>query len=354
MQQRNNTVDAIRGIAMLMVVLQHTISGTTVGYENTFLFRAVWSLQMPLFFVISGYVTRYSKPVITFFGLAKTLRKRSLSYLLPWVVWTIAIRGILFGQKSFLDFQDLLWHMDKGYWFLVSLWTIVVIYAIADYLSNLCKRHSRMWSIILHLLFCGCGMTILGGIGYYCGIDFLSIKLTLYYIPLYLCGYIFGQLQDSINVRAKSFKVLPTIYGFAFGLWIFIILRINFYNAELSLEILILRYMASAFGCVALIGFVSNFYNALGGVFTAAGKYSLEIYLLHYLLLKPLSRIQLAELTSLRGFLTMTVEYALTIGMIVIILRIIIRNPILNKVLFYKTTSGVSSVALSSGPGKTH
>ncbi len=129
-RSRNNTIDIIRGVAMLMVVLGHTISGSTSEYENTFIFRVSWSLQMPLFFIISGYVTRYSRPIETGVDLWRFVKKRTLAYLLPWVVWTFAVRGFIFGQEDFLDVKYLLWHMDSGYWFLVTLWCIVVIYGI--------------------------------------------------------------------------------------------------------------------------------------------------------------------------------------------------------------------------------
>lgn len=38
-ENRNQFVDVMRGIAMLLVVLQHTMSGCTVGAENTFVFN---------------------------------------------------------------------------------------------------------------------------------------------------------------------------------------------------------------------------------------------------------------------------------------------------------------------------
>ena len=55
-KERNRFVDLMRDIAMLLVVLQHTMSGCTVGSETSFLFNAAGSLQMPLFVLISGYV----------------------------------------------------------------------------------------------------------------------------------------------------------------------------------------------------------------------------------------------------------------------------------------------------------
>ena len=44
---------------MLLVVLGHIMTGCTVGAEESFLFNIVWSLQMPMFILISGYVTKY-------------------------------------------------------------------------------------------------------------------------------------------------------------------------------------------------------------------------------------------------------------------------------------------------------
>lgn len=86
MKFRNNTVDIIRGFAMLMVVLVHTISGCVTEYSDTILFQAIWTLQMPLFIIISGYVTRYSHPKINGVELWRFVKKRTLAYLLPWLV----------------------------------------------------------------------------------------------------------------------------------------------------------------------------------------------------------------------------------------------------------------------------
>lgn len=80
---RNSSVDIIRGFAMQLVVFGHTISGTVKEYSNSLLFQAIWTLQMPLFIVISGYVTRYSRPLVDSSSLWKFVKKRTLAYLLP-------------------------------------------------------------------------------------------------------------------------------------------------------------------------------------------------------------------------------------------------------------------------------
>ncbi|HIW50637.1 MAG TPA: acyltransferase family protein [Candidatus Blautia intestinavium] len=63
-KQRNQTIDILRGIAMLLVVLGHTMTGCTVNSQDSFLFNVIWTLQMPLFILISGYVTKYSRPIV--------------------------------------------------------------------------------------------------------------------------------------------------------------------------------------------------------------------------------------------------------------------------------------------------
>ncbi len=138
---RNQTVDILRGVAMLLVVLGHTLSGCTVNSQNTFLHNIIWTLQMPLFILISGYVTKFSKPVDSAKGYLKYIGKKTLAYILPWAVWTVAVRGFVFGTRSFLNIKNLLFNMDSGYWFLFALWTIVIIFGFSDFISQtVCKK----------------------------------------------------------------------------------------------------------------------------------------------------------------------------------------------------------------------
>lgn len=135
-ENRNQFVDIMRGIAMLLVVLQHTMSGCTVGAENTFVFNIAWSLQMPLFILISGYVTKYSRPISDGKELWKYVKRRTVAYMLPWAVWSFLVRGIIFGQDGFLNVKHLLWNMDSGYWFLATIWTISMIFGIASFIAE--------------------------------------------------------------------------------------------------------------------------------------------------------------------------------------------------------------------------
>lgn len=80
-KNRNQFVDIMRGIAMLLVVLGHTITGCTIGSHQTFLSNLIWSLQMPLFILISGYVTKYSYEIKDISSLWLYIKRRTIAYV---------------------------------------------------------------------------------------------------------------------------------------------------------------------------------------------------------------------------------------------------------------------------------
>lgn len=114
-KERNGSVDCLRGIAILLVVLGHTVSGSSTDYESSFLFNVIWSLQMPLFMLISGYVNKYRRPIDSGRAFGAFVLKSTVAYLLPFFVWTFLVRGVILRHSGFLDVSYLIWHMDAGY-----------------------------------------------------------------------------------------------------------------------------------------------------------------------------------------------------------------------------------------------
>ena len=143
-ENRNQFVDIMRGIAMLLVVLGHTMTGCTVDSQKSFLFNIIWSLQMPLFILISGFVTKYSRPISDGKGLWKYVKRRTVAYMLPWAVWSFLVRGIIFGEDGFLNVKHLLWNMDSGYWFLATIWTISMIFGIASFIAERVSKENLL------------------------------------------------------------------------------------------------------------------------------------------------------------------------------------------------------------------
>lgn len=259
---RNPTIDIIRGIAMLMVVLGHTMTGCTVNAENSFLFNVIWTLQMPLFMLISGYVTKYSRTITSGKAYGKFIYKKTLAYLLPWTVWTFVVRGLIFKQTLYLNVKYILFHMDSGYWFLFTLWTIVMIYGFAQFLSELlCANKSKFTKLLVLTIVYVLGMTILASVGLVTGLSFLCIKLTLYYMPFYFAGFLFGQLDTKLFEYKHGNTIKEIAVAVCFIGWIALMVRFNFYSIGDGIGGIILRALASMMGCIAVCGFISKLFE---------------------------------------------------------------------------------------------
>lgn len=339
-KMRNANVDRIRGLAMLLVVLGHTMTGSTVGSESSFLFNIVWSIQMPLFMLISGYVTRYSRTVTSITALINVLKKRTISYLLPWCTWTYLVRGVILGEKNYFDFKWLLWHMDTGYWFLVSIWTISIIFAISSLLAEKLIAHdSPSRKTVGVAFFYLLGMIVLLTIGKKVGLSFLCIKLTVYYMPFFFLGYLFGKLQDKIFGWPWGKKAVELIVVVSLGIWLFFLNRVQLYSiGDDSIGILI-RMVASASGCCAVCGLMckdksENVYN--GGVLDWFGVHSLEVYTSHYLVLNLIPTGSAPEFLSVKGFALIASNYLLTLILVWALAVVLNRNSMLKKLLLGK------------------
>ena len=338
--ERNHFVDIMRGIAMLLVVLGHTMTGCTTGAENSFLFNIVWSLQMPLFILISGYVTRYSRGIENGTGLWKYVKRRTIAYLLPWVVWSFLVRGIIFGQSNFLNIKWLLWHMDSGYWFLATIWTISLIFGISTFLAKRFAKDSGIKQNMLTLILYIAGMAILAGIGLLAGLSFFAIKLTLYYMPFYFAGYLYGQYRDKI-LETKWGKIfIDVIIACCVAGWLFVLNRYHLYALPDNGIAIVLRAISSITGCIAVCGLCKGFFSEtakplVGGVFLNwCGVHSLEIYLTHYLLLTLLKMTETPITRSIQGTALMLVNYLITVTLTIFVVKLANASRILNLILY--------------------
>lgn len=266
-KKRNQFVDIIRGIAMLLVVLGHTMTGCTVASQKSFIFNIIWSLQMPLFILISGYVTKYSRPISDIQGLWRYVKRRTLAYMLPWAVWSFLVRGIIFGQDGFLDIKHLLWNMDSGYWFLVTIWTISMIFGIGSFIAEYVSKGNILKKQIVLFMCYVAGMVLLVGIGIFLGMSFFAIKLTLYYMPFYYAGFLYGQFDDKILKTENGKKVVDGVIAICFVSWLFVILRYSLYEMSDSGFLIVLRAATSLAGCIAVCGLCKGIFSEkTGGV----------------------------------------------------------------------------------------
>lgn len=335
---RNQYVDILRGIAMLLVVLGHTMTGSTKDSENSVLFNIVWSLQMPLFILISGYVSRYSRSLITASTFLNYVKRRTISYILPWTVWSFVIRGFIFKQKSFLNVKWLLWHMDSGYWFLITIWTISIIFGVSLFFSEKIFKNEKLKQLsVCVFYFMGMGVLIL--IGKFMGMNFFAIKLTLYYMPFYFVGYLYGQYYDKLS-SLKNFKLIyDVVVTVCFAIWIYAVFNFNLYSMADTGYKIILRAGISVAGCVSVSGLLKGFLNVpytskiMWGI-ERIGTNSMAIYLVHYLLLNLIKLQDVPQFMMPMGKITILLNFMVTASLSLIITEILLKNRIMS-IFFY-------------------
>ena len=337
-KKRNQFVDIMRGIAMLLVVLGHTMTGSTINSQSSFLFNVIWTLQMPLFILISGYVTRYSKELENKSELIFYLKKRTFSYLLPWFIWTVLVRGVIFGENSFLNPRFILWHMDNGYWFLFSIWTITVIYGISNLIGAkiTTNRYKRMLATGGAYIL---GLLLLAGIGAVFGISFLGIKLTLYYMPFFFAGYLYGQVREKLMSLNHGKMIIDIGVATSLMVWIVLLMRFNLYEISDTGLGVIIRAVASMTGCIALCGLCKGIFcrntKEKWGVYWG-GIHSLEIYTSHYLFLNMLKISTKSDAITILGAGAIFLNYVLTMSVVVMIVMLLNQNMFCRLILFGK------------------
>lgn len=344
---RNDFVDIVRGIAMLLVVLGHTITGCSVGSQDSFLYNVIWSLQMPLFVLISGYVTRYSRGCYDGKSLKQYVYRRTLAYLLPWAVWTFLIRGLICGNNYFLNPSWVCYNMDSGYWFLVTIWTISICFGLSEFFAKK-LFHSINKEIMATSFLLGLFGIVLLAIGMLAGMNFSGIKLTLYYIPFYWIGYLYGKLGDDLDSTKMGNTIKTAVVAISTVVWVYFMYNFNLFNLPDSGSSIVLRIISSIIGCITVCGLCKGLFCAVdgignqrvlkwGGVFRWSGVHSLEIYLGQYLMLNIIRLEETPLFSTVNGLALSFANFILTMTLLVVVILLTNQNKYLRLFLYGKT-----------------
>lgn len=142
---RNASLDAVKGFAILLVMLGHCI--VLNGLADAYFYDAIAAVQMPLFMAVSGYIAGLKRPDnVERPDLAKraaVLGKRSISYLVPFFSWMV----IVSFPHCLQELKTELFHLDYGLWFLATLWIVNLVCMIAAFLADFAEYkycHGKM------------------------------------------------------------------------------------------------------------------------------------------------------------------------------------------------------------------
>ncbi len=267
MSKRNESLDCLKGIAILLVMFGHVQVHNHM--TDPYLYDVIKSLQMPLFFLISGYLAGSGTKVQCAAQYGRRLGKRAASYLLPFFSWLVVqhIANVPLALKT------VLFQLDYGLWFLMALFLFTWLAYTGQLAGTKAGKEWAFWLVWL----CGCA-AVLGA--YLMGVTFLSPSILITYLPYYTAAYWVGMHPEAAtHIPGNEQNMLACVCAVVF---VVMALRLDLVTVT-SAWMLGVQTLASFLGCFALIRLVLSWKpNHVKTRLAQLGNYTLEIYVLHY------------------------------------------------------------------------
>lgn len=141
---RENWLDTLKGILILLVILGHAIQDTTPDYNNSHLWNYIYSFHMAAFMMVSGYANYKDT------NSCKTIWKRSINLLLPFIVWSIVVY-----RTDVRNIGNVLLHPDSTFWFLWVLFSIFLIMTLFRQFSRIILIKEEIVTAIVAIILMG-------------------------------------------------------------------------------------------------------------------------------------------------------------------------------------------------------
>ncbi len=205
MKKRVHELDFIKGLAILLVVIGHTVSQVwdpdPAVYEDSPVFRIIYSFHMPLFVFVSGCVCSMTLRQ-NFRWLGRRLRKIGIPYLLGLILWY----GVL-GRSTPSEFLS-----PMAYWYLPFIMVTDSVYFF--------EKRFRLRGLLF-------GSVFLAAVGFW-GLVPIQADLANHIadcLPFYAAGTLFPEAKKRLGRRALPiyavsgavFTALTPISGHGIG-----------------------------------------------------------------------------------------------------------------------------------------
>lgn len=332
-------IDAMRGFTMILVVICH-VSGFCLGIESDIpsIHPYLYEFRMPTFFFISGFVLYKAEQVWTSEYVYTFLRKK-----FPVQIVTTAIFFVIFLHLNNINFIDGIYSESKqGYWFTYSLFVYFVVYSACQWVLHLLKvkgRQADFFILCVGFLF----YSLFSVRSIYNSLpinDNISTLLSLQhwgYFLFFAIGTLFKKHYTTIlwHLHRNHIILVCLLLYFVSNL---------FYEELVSKHINVFNLLTAISGIIIVFSFFQKNEKSfskdklIGRCLQYIGTRTLDIYLLHYLILP----VNLYSFTSfLRDNPIPLIEFtiSMTISLLIIcaclILSAILRmSPFCSYLLF--------------------
>lgn len=287
--------DVIKGIAIFLVVMGHVITMCIRDIDQSFLFKIIGQIHMPLFFFISGYFTYKSVDNHTF--KTPDFKQKFIQLILPVLVtgslWVLyfphsGLQSPL--QPGLAGFWTDLW--KNGYWFTLCLFQILAIYALTGYILRKTKNIFIQIAATTLIWIAIGAFTILIPQVYN---NILGVSWIYNYYPIFMFGVFAKKHQTTFEQMTTSnrFMTINLAIAALTGYYLCYSWEFPYINSILSVLLKILFQISIATIALNCVKSWEQYNpNKIFHIFAHLGQKSLSIYLLHYFFLFPLTFLQ--------------------------------------------------------------
>ena len=284
MKQRNLSIDAIKGVAILLVMFGHVFVHNHM--EDPYIYDFIKAVQMPLFIIISGYLCGQGRKIENFKTYRYVLGKRVISYLVPFFVWLTMMHLNNLAEA----YKTIFVQLDYGLWFLAVLFILTFMVYTAKLAAGKLRDNNYFLSEIVFWAVYGVMCVVLVA-QILTGNSFLSPYLTIIYVPFYMLGYVVGSYgkkflcwgtEEQGKLDCKNNRIVQITATFATLAFLYLVVTRNLNSMETKLDSLI-QMLASVLGCAGIIyGVLQLKDGKIKNIFAKIGGYTLDLYVIHY------------------------------------------------------------------------
>lgn len=264
--------DVMKGILMLTVVFDHIILfdvNTQNPYEY-FLSCMFQSFNMPLFFMIAGFMLAFSgKKFLTIKQTFQHIKKRFIQCIIPFFMWPI-VRHIMFEFPKDMSIHNMIMSVPNvlispqtGLWFLLCLFVADTLLSILILIYNKTQKAILFWILVITI-----EMALIVVKPY----NIVGLYNVYYFLPFFVFGFCINK-YSLVKFLQNNLVFLILLCGF-----LFIIPYYNRINTPLFLRLIlgICGSLSLWRICMSLFqdGFALKF-------FTHFGEKSMAIYCVH-------------------------------------------------------------------------
>lgn len=267
---RNSTIDILKGIAIFLVVLGHLIQNQIPNYDNNYIFKFIYSFHMPIFMIIAGFLACLSNNK----SFKKLVIEKFIYLVIPFLSWH------LFNYYSSQEDITLIQHMinlikapDYGLWFLWVLWVLFISFY---FFTKINLQSIKLIYVILLISIIPLS-------------KFLGFNLLKWYSIFFYLGVILAIYKNSLMV---IFNSLMTKKYFKTILIVLFFVLLNYWSRDqihFFLNSFILFYLfkglMAILGSLVLLIIVIKFKKELFPL-QIVGSYTFSIYIIHFQIIK--------------------------------------------------------------------